>query len=466
MGIVQKIYDKMPYFFQSTLFNIYCMNLHKKRFVDMFFTLTKELEASQWYSESDLILYQNYQVASLVKHAYETVPYYSDLMRKMKLAPEDITTVNDLPKLPVLTREDVIINASKLLSSSFKRKNLIHGHTSGTTGSPLNFYWDRNMWILNNVFDWRQKKWAGLNLGDPYCVLLGRPIVAIDRVKPPFWQLNRYENQLWMSSFHLSPKNVEDYYNKIASYSPKLIEGYPSTLYVLSKLFNDECRSVQLVATLSSSETLFDYQKDMVRSVFKCENFDFYGLAERVIWATECEAHVGKHLNMEYGVTEIVDNDCNPLPKGKEGFLVGTSLHNYGMPFIRYKTTDISSISSEECSCGRKMPLMGNVTTKMEDLILTPSGKYISSSVLTHPFKPLKNIAYSQIIQKKINLVVVKIVKRQGYNTQDTKNLLKEFSNRVGPDIEVQVEIVDNIPREKSGKFRWIISELNNTEVK
>ncbi len=461
---IQYCYEKFPYAIQTILFNLHCKILYRKRYCDFFYSSIEELERTQWFSEADFSCYQNMKLKKLIEHAYHTVPYYNEIMKKHRLSPSDITTVADLVKFPILTRKDVLMHGDKMLSTKFEKKELFPGHTSGTTGSPLNFYWDRGMWIVNHAYDWRQKQWAGLMLGSPYCVLLGRAIVAPCKDKPPYWQLNKYDNQLWLSSFHLSQQNIDAIFDKICEFSPEVIEGYPSTLYVLAKLLEENNYSFPLKATLTSSETLYNFQLEKIRSVFNCENFDFYGLAERVAWATECEKHTGKHLNMEYGITEIVNHDDESVIPGENGFLVGTSLHNYGMPFIRYKTTDFTSISLEKCPCGRKMPLLGKVTTKAEDLIRTPSGKFISSSTLTHPFKPLHHIEMSQIIQEELGLIIIKIVKRQGYTSHDSKRLLEEFVNRVGPGVDVRLEFVSSIPREESGKFKWVISRLEKTD--
>jgi len=252
---------------------------------------------------------------------------------------------------------------------------------------------------------------------------------------------------------------------KIYGFNPKFIEGYPSTLSVLADLSDQAGANFKLQASFTSSEPLLEPQKSIMKKVYQCDNFDFFGLAERVIWATECEVHEGKHLNMEYGITEVVNEKDKVLDYGQTGYLVGTSLLNYGMPLLRYKTSDMSNISEHLCACGRESFILDSVATKAEDLVHTPSGKVISSSILTHPFKPLKYIEMSQIIQEKIDFIRIKIVKRPGYSESDTNLLLKEFSNRVGEDIKIQVEFVENISREKSGKFKWVKSNIKKQNI-
>lgn len=459
MSYKDKIYNNLPYYLQSKIFSYYCSTLFNKRYGDKFDRYLDKLITMESWSRSDLIAYQNNELNKLINHCFSTVEYYNELMKSRKLSPKDFNSIDDLRKLPILTKDIVRKNTNKLISTKYKNK-LMHGHTSGTTGSPLDVFWDKNMWFWNHAFDWRQKTWAGMKLGDPICVLLGRTIVSPSRKNPPFWQYNSYENQLWISSFHLSKQNVPFILKKIQEFNPKFIEGYPSTLSVLADLSNQMGANLALDASFTSSEPLLEPQKESMRNAYQCDNFDFFGLAERVIWATECEMHTGKHLNMEYGITEVVDEENEVLGYGKAGYLVGTSLLNYGMPMLRYRTSDISSISEDLCKCGRESVILDAVTTKAEDLIHTPNGKIISSSALTHPFKPLKYVEMSQIIQEQLDLIRIKIVKRPGYSESDTKVLLQEFSNRVGEDIKIKVEFVNNISREKSGKFKWVKSKL------
>lgn len=458
----QNVYNLLPYSLQKMLFNHHCGKLYKQRYGDRFKNASSELEKFEKLTFAEMKSYQDERLRHLIEHSYATVPYYNRIMNKIGLKPADIRCVEDLHKLPVLTRLDVARYGHEMVSTKFDKKRLIHGHTSGTTGSPLSFFWDYDMWFMNNVFDWRQKRWAGMEFGDSNGIFLGRTIVSLKKNNPPFWQYNKFENQTWFSAFHLSEQHIKPIYDEINRRQPLFLEGYPSTLYVLAKLFEQNGLSFKLKAALTSSEPLFENKREVIERVFNCKIYDYYGLAERVLWGTECDCHCSKHINMDYGITEIVDENDDRLPDGSFGYLVGTSLLNFGMPFIRYKIGDISCIEKTLCPCGCQMPLMSNVCTKQEDLIVTPSGRYISASVLTHPFKPLDNVVMSQIIQDKLDSIVVNIVKNDKYSKKDSELLLSALSERLGGEINIKLNFVDNIEREKSGKFKWVKSCIDN----
>jgi phenylacetate-CoA ligase len=459
-GCSQYLYDISPHYIQTFLLNVFALQLHWRRFGKKLEGILKWLEETEKWSYDELVSYQEEKLRSLISHAYSTVPFYHERMKAVKVAPDDIKKITDLAKLPVLTKDEVKRNLEKLISTVFKKKDLIHGHTSGTTGSPLDLYWDHGMVLMNNAFDWRQKRWAGFSVGDPHAVILGRVVVPIRKKTPPFWQMNYIQNQLWLSAFHMSDSNLEYYIGKMEKFKPKFVEGYPSTLYILAQHLIGRQRRLSLGAVISSAETLFPYQMEAIEKAFECKMFDFYGMAERVTFATECPMHDGKHVNMEYGITEIVDEAGNPCDLGVQGKLVGTSLHNFGMPFIRYQTSDVTALKKGKCPCGLNHPLMESITTKFEDIVITPEGKWISPSVLTHPFKPQKNIVESQIIQERIDLVRIRIVKNERFSLEDERELLKSLHERLGDKIRITLDFVQEIPREKSGKFRWVISRV------
>lgn len=454
------LYQKAPNWLQTLLLNTHAFNLYRRRYNKKFWKLLDEFRNNERLTKQEIEEYQNEKLRCLIKHAYENVPFYKEQMKNIKLLPTDIKGQKDLYKLPILSREDIRNNFKKLKATNYSENKLILGHTSGTTGSPLEFFWDNNVELIHHIADWRQKIWAGLEFSDRYASLQGRVIVPIEREEPPFWKTNYINNQLFLSSFHLQKKNIPHYIDKLTSYKTIAIEGYPSTLYILAKYLLSNKTVLPLQAALTSAETLFPAQRGSIEAAFQCKVFDFYGMSERVVYASECESHEGHHLNLDYGITEILDSNNEPVPPGKVGRIVATGLWNYGMPLIRYMTSDTTALSSKKCSCGRVFPLMEDVTTKDEDIVTTTDGRLISSSVLTHPFKPMHNIEESQIIQEDLSNITIKIVKKETYSDEDSLQLKMALKERLGNDVNINLEFVEFIPRTKNGKFRWVISKV------
>lgn len=460
MGLKEKIYYHSPVFLQTVLLNLKAAELYRERYGRKFLLIFDEFVENQWLSEGELTALQNEKLKNMVEHAYRTVPYYRKRMSELKLIPDDIKETGDLQKLPILTKEDIKKNFKKLLSKAIPNRLIKSGHTSGTTGTPLDVRYDIQTCVAHHAADWRQKKWAGLEYGQPYASLQGRVVVPLHQTKPPFWRKNYINNQLFLSSFHLKEENLPYYFEKLSKDKIKFIEGYPSTIYILALYLKKSGRTFPMQAVLTSSETLFPIQRQAIENAFSCKVFDFYGMAERVVYASECDRHEGHHLNMDYGITEFLDSNNRPVEAGCLGKIVATSIHNFAMPLIRYQTNDSCALKTQRCSCGREFPLMDDVATKNEAIISLRDGRLISPSVLTHPFKPMKNIIESQIIQEDLDLLVVKLVVNEKFSKNEEKILIKAFKERLGNEVDIEIEYLDFIPKTENGKFKWVVSRI------
>lgn len=458
MSVADRLYQSAPGWAQSLLLNAYALRLRRERFGSEFRSLLAEWEQSQWWDAELIRRHQDDRVRSIVRYAADHVPFYQRYWAEHGVSPTQVHGVADLPLLPTITKAEIRSAGHDMLSAPPER--LTHGHTSGTTGSPLSLWYDHPMVVASNAADWRQKRWAGLELGQWCALFLGRVIVPVDAKRPPFWRANHVQKQLWCSSFHLSEEHLPLYVAEIRRRGIRFLEGYPSTMFILASYLLRHGDTLPMKAVFTSSETLHAVQRETFEAAFGCPVFDFYGHAERVIFAGECDRHGGKHLFDEYGVAEIVDDDGRAVAAGRPGMLTGTTLWNRGMPIIRYRTGDLSVREAAPCACGRGLGRLADVATKAEDIVVTPDGRYVSPSVLTHPFKPFDQIRKSQIIQDAPDHVLIKIVPSAELSQSHLQQLEAGLRLRLGDAMRIEIRIVDDIPAEKSGKFRWVICQL------
>lgn len=457
------LYEMAPVWGQNLLLTGFGVLLDRERYGGRFLEFRELLARSESWSRLELRAYQNERLRALVDHAYHTVPFYRRRFDECRLKPDDIRDRSDLWKVPLLTRDDVRRHYTELRSTAVRDRDFRAGHTSGTTGTPLAIGYDRDtVWMTYAVFD-RHYRWAGCRMGhdgNRVAVARGNVIVPLSQRTPPFWRENRRHRQLLLSSFHLSPATLPAYFEALAAFRPDVLDGYPSTLYLLAKHLRNRDEFFPLKAAITSSETLYDFQREVIEERFACRVFDYYALAERAVFSGECDRHEGHHLSMEYGLAEVVDRDGHPSPDGTVGRLVGTTLHNSAMPLIRYVTNDMTALRGAQCSCGRGLELMDDVTTKAEDMLTLNDGRLISPSVLTHPFKPLDCIEGSQIVQTAPDHVLVRIVAGAGYTNDHTEHLRHELKARLGDDVHVDVQRVDQLEVSPNGKFKWVISRV------
>jgi phenylacetate-CoA ligase len=456
----QALYERTPILAQELVVSLYGLATRRRRFDAGFEARLAWLrDAERWPLERQ-IAYQEERLREIAAAAYEHVAFYRRRMSDRGLRATDLRSLADLAKLPVLRRNDVHEHREEMVSRLADRRSLVMGHTSGTTGSPLEFWWDRNVEIWNNTMLYRARGFAGYRFGDRTATLLGNVIVPLGQQEPPFWRRCLPWNKVFFSSFHLNRRHLPSYVAELSRLSPLWLEAYPSTAYVLAQYLEDSGTTLGLSGVFLSSETLTTAERESIESRFTTRVWDAYSMSERVIFSAECEAHDGHHLFPEFGIVEVLDVEDRPVPPGQTGRLVATGLQNLAMPLIRYDTGDIGGFDPRPCACGRTLPKLLPVTTKAEDVVVTPEGRWISASVLTHPFKPMQAIERSQIIQETVDALTVRIVRRPEYEDHDSERLIAGLRARLGPQMRITLEFVEDIPRTASGKYRWVISRV------
>jgi phenylacetate-CoA ligase len=456
----EALYRRSPIWLQNLLLNAHAMRVERHRYGVHCRNEVVKLRAQEVWSTRRMRDYQDEELRQLVAFAYARSSYYRRTFDEAGVRPNDIRGTADLPRLPLLTKELVRNRASEMVTTAVPRSGWLHGHTSGTTGTPLGVWYDRETCVATNAADRLHREWAGVRADDWCAMLLGRVVVPINQATSPYWRYNRIQRQLWFSSFHLSDATLPSYVAEMRRRGISVIEGYPSTLFILASYLVRRGERLPMRAVISSSETLHATQRETIEDAFDCSLSDYYALAERVLFAFQCECRGDKHLVESYGIAEVVDDEGNPVPDGTLGYLVGTSLRNRAMPLLRYRTSDVTAIEREPCECGRMARRIRSITTKAEDIVVTPDGRMISPSVLTHPFKPLEHISLSQVVQDRIDHILVKLVPTAGYTHEEEAQLVTALRERLGPSVTIDVQHVPTIPREKSGKFRWVISHV------
>jgi phenylacetate-CoA ligase len=400
------------------------------------------------------------QLRLLIAHAYENVPAYRRLYDEAGIKPNDVRTLDDVQKLPVITKAQVRADRANFIARNVRSFHPVQLNTSGTTGTPFQFYSSRRTDALEWAFFWRHKGWGGARLWEPIISMGGKVIVPLSQQKPPFWRYNRAEGMMWLSTFHMTPDNLDIYVDQVRRSGITFIKGYPSNLHVFAQHLANRDIRLPMRAVFTGSEPLFEHVRNLIEDRFVCKVFDWYGVSERVVTASQCDLHRDYHVHMEGCLVEVL-NDEKPMPLGEFGEIVATSLSNYAMPLIRYRTGDMSALALP-CPCGRGLATIQQVQTKWEHILRMADGRWISPSVLTHPFKPVIGIEKSQIVQEELGSVVIKVVANSHFDVQQQELLLRGFQERLGSEVKVTIVQVSSIPNDASGKFRWVVSNVQS----
>lgn len=453
---LRTIDEKLPYPIQQPLRYIYGAIPARFRLGRVFWETYNFLQESQWWSREKLEEYQMQQLGDLLHHAYENVPYYRRVFNERGLRPKNIHDLDDLKKLPYLTKDIFKQTFDELLAGNVKLKGLRLTHTSGTTGKPLQFYEDPWTKPKERAFIYHQWSRVGVKPDDPMTQLRG---TIIQSRKPVYY--DPISKVLRLSPRIDSKEIVRYYLEKMQQFGAIYLHGYPSTIGIFASMIKQYGLSVlfKLKAVLFASEAIYSWERQIVKEVFNCRVFSHYGMAEKVVLAGECENSHYYHCLPHYGIAEI-DPDTNEI--------IGTSLLNYVNPFIRYRTTDIGfqPIYSGCGKCNRSyLPIFAKIEGRLEDFIITPRGVPISPAVITHPFKDFETMKGTQILQKSLDYVKVRIVPWDEYDPKtlecELKQIRQGLQRILGPDMRIETEIVESIQLSKSGKFKWITSEVS-----
>jgi phenylacetate-CoA ligase len=425
--------------------------------------LYKFAKKSQYWKRDDLIRFQNKKFRELIKEVYNNVPYYHEYFKKNNLKIDDFKTREDIRKLPFLTKDIIRKEWNRKLLNKNHPKKLISGHTSGSSGVPMVFYEDNrsDSWSWGCKF--RCFEWTGYKMGQKYVSLWKRFATGERGDNLPEPIKNFVRRHFVIDPFSIDRSNIDRWVRKMVSYKPKMIRAYVSSAYVFAKymLEQDIVMKKQLKGVIVSGEQLYDHQRKVIEEAFNTKVFNDYGSGEVHTLAFECEEHEGLHVSMENCILEILNKNNEVVDEGEKGRIVVTGLHHYTNPFIRYEIDDVAISGDRNCSCGRGLEMIKSVEGRIMDRVITPEGKELIFQYFTNLFAEIPNVEEFQIVQNKIDKVIINIVKTRTYSDSDEKRIYSELRDFVGPSLNIELNYVDEIKKGKTGKKHYIISKVN-----
>jgi phenylacetate-CoA ligase len=258
----------------------------------------------------------------------------------------------------------------------------------------------------------------------------------------------------WVDAFTLEDRALDRVLDRIAAAAPEILIGYASSLRHLARRAAARGRPVRLRSVETSAELLTPEARREIEEAFGCRVLDRYGCREAGVIAHECGEGPGWHVNTE---TVHVDTDA-------EGRLLVTTLMNYTMPLVRYRNEDEveTAPAGERCPCGRGLPLIRRVVGRRSDIIRSPSGRAIHGEFFTHLFYGVPGVREFQVVQTTAEDLVIRVVADEAFTAGETERLARVVREHGDPRFRIRWERLAAIPRERSGKFRFTISELGD----
>lgn len=408
--------------------------------------------------------YQEKHLRSVVRYAYNFVPFYRQKLRSIGISPGDIVSLEDLSKLPIVRKEEIKReDPRRLVSSEYDLARLKVVKTSGSTGQPLQIFLNRA------EDDWRKAIYMRANIScgqraRDHWVVLTSPYHFSDTTGLQR-KLGVYA-QTCVSVF--AP--VSEQLMAVEKARADVLDGYSGSISMLAREVQRRgLTSIKPRIIFGTAELIDKNSIQSIERVFGAPYYDQFGCAELDRTGWMCPRKVGYHMDADSVITEFVDEKGENVSFGERGEVVYTSLFNYSMPLIRYAVGDVGIPSEETCSCGRRLPLMKVAEGRKTAFLLLPDGQLIhplSLNQIMVMFELSGQIEKFRIVQKKLDLFKISIELREKnidenvFKTKLVKHIVNTLASRALREEHFDVEFVEKIAIDKSGKYQTISSEV------
>ena len=444
-----KLYNTMPVFAQNMMCSLEGFRVKKRKYGRLQKKyLPGYIERGKWTFE-ELAAYRDEKLREMIEHCYIHVPYYHKLFDEIGIDYHSIHGLDDLQILPIMNKQIVKENLSLLLADNVNKRDVMKMHTSGTTGSALQFYYSKTAY----AHQWAEYERYAIQCGHDTpqwaAYFGGRSIVPRTGVqKPPFYRVNYPMKEVLFSAWHISPDNLPGYIEGMEKYRPLWWHGYASSIEAFAQYINDSGKRLSFNPNgiFLSSENVTDSIKKKIYTAFGVIPVEGYAQTEEVATFREYPDD-GMYIVEDLSAVELLPDDSGMFR------VVGTTLTNYAMPFLRYDTNDLVDYMITEK--GRKIT---RIEGRAEDNIKVKDGGIIRR--LDYLFKDQINVADACIIQRSMDIVEFNIVKGARYTEEDESRLKYDIEDFFDGRIGYKITYVDNIPKGKNGKRKFIVSEV------
>ncbi|WP_415988194.1 hypothetical protein [Butyricimonas virosa] len=443
MSLIKVIYLKSPVWIQNIMCSLQGWIIQKRRYSKSFFEELRRYEGFYYKPEKCL--------RGFLEDIKE-VPYYKSLFEKLEINIYAVDIHEELTKVPIINREEIINNYDQIINKAYRGKTIQLG-SSGTTGTalvfPCSIERERKQWAIW----WRYRRRLGLDFGMWCGWFGGKVVVPIDNKKAPFWRINYPGKQLMFSAFHMNSVTIKFYYDEIVKRNLKWLHGHAHNItYLSSLILEQKLQPIECVEIITTgADSLFDWQKQIIKEAFNhSQVYQHYGLSEGV--ANISETKEGNlEVDEDFGYVEFI-----PLDETDPSLcrIIATGFSNQPFPFVRYDTGDLATIGYNN---GRT--IIKQIDGRVVDCIKLPDGRRISSTSMTN-FEFTTKVKEVQFYQKDLYNIYVRLVRRDGYDQEEEQKVIKSVRERLPDDVNVHIEYVESVERTKTGKIRYILSDI------
>lgn len=455
----QKIYNLTPKFIQELLISLYNYKAYKVRYGGEYNYFLKLFKQNRSLNRDELVAINKKRYKEFVLKAIEKSPYYKELYSEIE-KPEDIRNIR---KLPIVDKESLRSNIDKLIITT--NEKLGKSKTGGTTGKSLEVY-NRSVNSQERfamLDDFRSR--FGYKLGEKTAWFSGKSLLTKRDIKMNrFWKTDLFRKVRYYSTFHIKDEYLKYYVEDMIQFKPEFLSGFPSTMYEIAKYglkHNYDFPANTVKAIFPTAESVTPEMRKAIETFFKTRMYNQYASSEGAPFMFECKEG-NLHIELQSGVFEVLDENNNPT---KSGRLVVTSFTTEGTPLIRYDIGDSITLEDESkiCSCGNNNPMVKEILGRIDDYVYSPEVGKINLGNVSNTLKDTKGILKFQAIQNSLDQIdLLVIIDKDVYSQNVERKFINNWRERIGEKMKLNIEYVDDISNEASGKFRIV---KNNVKV-
>lgn len=432
---------------------------YKKRYGGKYKEFKKLFLKNRNLTQSEILQNQRERFLDFIKKAKTNSVFYANLFKEITDAEE----LENISQLPIVDKEMLRANINDIVINT--NENLIKSKTGGTTGKSLEVkYTKTNMQERFAMLDDFRSRF-GYELGKKTAWFSGKSLLTQRDVKKNrFWKKDFLHKVKYYSTFHIKSDYLKYYVEDLIKFRPQYLVGFPSTILEIAKYgLNNEYDFPEktVKAVFPTAESITNEMRSVIEKFFKTKLYDQYASSEGAPFIFECKKG-NLHLELRSGVFEVLDENDQPTRSGR---LVLTSFTTEGTPLIRYDIGD--SITLEDpnkiCDCGNNNPMVLEIHGRIDDYVYSPENGKINIINIANSIKDTEGVVRFQIVQNFLNQLDLNIViDSSTYFPKVEAKLLQNWRDRVGEDMKLILHYVNDIPVEKSGKFRIVKNNIKH----
>jgi phenylacetate-CoA ligase len=388
-------------------------------------------------SRKEVISWQNNKLKELVSHSYENSFYYKKLFRSLNLTPDDINSIDDLKKIPILTKKDIRDNFKDLIPCNINKIPHKTASTGGSSGNPLIYLLDNKSWsysVANTIYNWERTNY---NYGDKYIALGSSSLFVNKQMSIKHKLYYKLKNKIGLSGINMSDDVCKKYIQTIRKRKIRFIYGYASSIYLLAKYTIENKVVLDIDSCFTTSEVLTNNYRIMIESAFNCNIVDCYGAKDGGI-----TAFAFKEGFYEVGYNSLVFLVKNDSSEFSEVLL--TDLFKYSMPLINYKLGDLVTIdenNNEKYEYNGQ--LINSVDGRSSEIIYLENGSTLTGPGFTILFKDLP-VEYYFIEKKGLNTIECSIIRLSEFDSSHESIIRSTFRKQMGENSTLKIHYIKN----------------------